>query len=106
MVFVVTEACVDIQDKSCIPVCPADCIFEGKRMTYINPNLCIDCGACVSACPVDAIFYDAELPTDQEQFVEINERFFDEVDAPKSGRKAGKIDHDVADVASLPNREV
>ncbi|MFT4123788.1 MAG: ferredoxin family protein [Microbacteriaceae bacterium] len=102
MVYVVTEACVDVQDKSCMRECPADCIFEGGRMTYINPGLCIDCGACVTACPVEAIYYEAELPADQEPFLSINERFFEEIETPKSGRKAGKIGYDVDLVAALP----
>ncbi|MFF1832136.1 ferredoxin [Paenarthrobacter sp. NPDC058040] len=103
MVYVVTEACVDVQDKSCMQECPADCIFEGGRMTYINPDLCIDCGACVSLCPVEAIFYDAELPEGQEAYAEINERFFNEVETPKGGRKAGKIAHDVEEILALTN---
>ena len=101
MVYVITEECVDVQDKSCMQECPADCIFDGRRMTYINPNLCIDCGACMTACPVDAVYYDAELPADKEEYVEINERFFEEVETPKSGRKAGKIDYDVDVIAVL-----
>src|SRR6478735_3127785 len=105
MVYVVTEACVDVQDKSCMQECPADCIFEGGRMTYINPDLCIDCGACVAACPVDAIFYEAELPAEQEQYIEINERFFAEVETPKGGRKAGKILFDVDMIAGLAPRK-
>ena len=101
MVYVITEACVDVQDKSCMQECPADCIFEGGRMTYINPDLCIDCGACVAACPVEAVYYEAELPDDQERFLAINERFFAETETPKGGRKAGKIDYDVDAVAAL-----
>lgn len=104
MAYVITEECVDIQDKSCMQECPADCIFEGQRMTYINPDLCIDCGACVTACPVDAVFYDAELPAEKMHFLDINERFFEETATPKSGRKAGKIAHDVDIIASLPRR--
>ncbi|PTT66210.1 ferredoxin [Arthrobacter sp. HMWF013] len=104
MVYVVTEACIDVQDKSCMQECPADCIFEGGRMTYINPDMCIDCGACVSLCPVEAIYYDAELPADQEQYIELNERFFAEVQTPKGGRKAGKIEFDVAEILAIPRR--
>ncbi len=104
MVYVIADACVDIQDKSCMQECPADCIFEGGRMSYINPDLCIDCGACMTACPVDAVYYDAELPADKEEYVGINERFFEEVETPKSGRKAGKIDYDVDVIAALPPR--
>lgn len=104
MVYVVTEACIDVQDKSCMQECPADCIFEGGRMTYINPDMCIDCGACVSLCPVEAIYYDAELPADQEPYIELNERFFAEVQTPKGGRKAGKIEFDVAEILAIPRR--
>ena len=104
MTYVITEACVDVQDKSCMEECPADCIFEGGRMTYINPDLCIDCGACVSLCPVEAIYYDAELPSDQEQYIELNERFFAGVQTPKSGRKAGKIAFDVDEILALSRR--
>jgi ferredoxin len=85
-------------------ICPADCIFEGGRMTYINPNLCIDCGACVPVCPVEAIYYDAELPNDQERFVDMNEQFFEVFDTPKSGRKAGKLAHDVDEILALKPR--
>ncbi|MBO0909826.1 ferredoxin [Arthrobacter sunyaminii] len=105
MAYVITEECVDIQDKSCMQECPADCIFEGRRMTYIDPALCIDCGACITACPVDAVYYEAELPAEKENYLEYNERFFEEVTTPKSGRKAGKIDHDVEEITALPARE-
>ena len=57
MTYIVTETCVDLKDKSCIEVCPVDCIHEATedRMVYIDPDECIDCGACVDPCPVDAI---------------------------------------------------
>ncbi|RFT23662.1 ferredoxin, partial [Bifidobacteriaceae bacterium GH022] len=29
--------------------CPVDCIYEGDRTLYINPNECVDCGACEPA---------------------------------------------------------
>lgn len=56
MTYVIGKECIDVQDKSCIDVCPVDCIYEGGRKTYINPNECIDCGACELACPEVAIF--------------------------------------------------
>ncbi len=31
--------------------CPVDCIYEGERKLYINPNECIDCGACETRVP-------------------------------------------------------
>lgn len=42
-------------DGSCVDCCPVDCIYEGLRKRYINPDECIDCGACLPECPVDAI---------------------------------------------------
>jgi NAD-dependent dihydropyrimidine dehydrogenase PreA subunit len=102
MTFVVTQACVDIQDRSCIQVCPADCIYEGGRMMYINPDQCIDCGACEEVCPTTAIRYDADLTEDNEQFLELNAEFFVGMDPVKGARKIGKIDRDVDYVAGLP----
>ncbi|MCX4816299.1 ferredoxin family protein [Streptomyces sp. NBC_01239] len=102
MTFVVTQACVDVQDKSCTQVCPADCIYEGGRMMYINPDQCIDCGACEEVCPMSAIRYDGDLTDADLQFVDINAEFFDGMETPKGARKLGRIDRDVPFVASLP----
>jgi NAD-dependent dihydropyrimidine dehydrogenase PreA subunit len=49
---------VDLKDKSCIQECPVDCIYEGGRMLYINPDECVDCGACEPVCPPGAIAYE------------------------------------------------
>ena len=103
MAFVVTQACVDVKDKSCIQVCPADCLFEGGRMMYINQDLCINCGACEAVCPTQAIRYDEELDGDDAMFVQINEQFFEGLDIAKGGRKMGLIGHDAAFVTQLPN---
>lgn len=51
MTYVIGKECIDVQDKSCIDVCPVDCIYEGGRKTYINPTECIDCGACEARLP-------------------------------------------------------
>jgi NAD-dependent dihydropyrimidine dehydrogenase PreA subunit len=105
MTFVVTQACVDIQDRSCIQVCPADCIYEGGRMMYINPDQCIDCGACEEVCPTSAIRYDADLTDENEKFLELNAEFFDGIGPVKGARKLGKMDRDVEYVAALPRLE-
>ena len=35
MTYVITGACVDLTDRSCMDVCPVDCIYEGARKLYI-----------------------------------------------------------------------
>ena len=74
MTYVVTETCIDLKDKSCIEVCPVDCIHEADedRMVYIDPEECIDCGACEPVCPVEAIFEEAAVPDKWKQFIQID----------------------------------
>ncbi len=104
MTFVVTQACVDIKDRSCIQVCPADCIYEGGRMMYINPDQCIDCGACEEVCPTQAIRYDGDLAGEDEKFLDLNADFFEDLGPVKGARKMGQIDRDVEYVAALPRQ--
>ena len=87
MTFVITQPCVDVQDQSCVEVCPVDCIhFDAgeDRMLYIEPEVCIDCGACEPACPVNAIFAEADLPEDQAHFLEINTLWFEDPAAARA----------------------
>jgi ferredoxin len=72
MTYVITEPCVDLKDRSCMDVCPVDCIHEADRILVIDPEECIDCDACVPECPVEAIFPDAVVPEEWKQFVKIN----------------------------------
>jgi len=72
LTYIIAEPCIDLKDKSCIDVCPVDCIHETDRMLVIDPEECIDCGACVPECPVEAIFDEAQLPDDQRQWLKIN----------------------------------
>jgi NAD-dependent dihydropyrimidine dehydrogenase PreA subunit len=76
--FVISQACIDVKDKSCVEVRPVDCIYTDAddRMCYIHPDDCIDCAVCESACPVQAIFPANETPSDALQFIEINARWF------------------------------
>ena len=54
--YIIAEPCIDIMDRSCVDVCPVDCIHEYGRILVIDPEECIDCGACEPECPVEAIF--------------------------------------------------
>lgn len=76
MTYVIGSECVDVMDKSCVQECPVDCIYEGARMLYINPDECVDCGACKPACRVEAIYWEGDLPDDQHQHLGDNAAFF------------------------------
>ena len=76
MAYIITEACIDVMDKSCIDECPVDCIKPGKNQMLINPYDCIDCGACEPVCPVEAIYYEDDVPDKQKIFIEINKKPF------------------------------
>ena len=76
MAYVINEHCIDEMDGSCVENCPVDCIYEGLRKRYINPDECIDCGACLPECPVDAIIAPDESP--DPVWVADNAAFFTE----------------------------
>ncbi len=74
MTYVVTENCIKCKYTDCVEVCPVDCFHEGPNFLVIDPEECIDCTLCEPECPVDAIYSEDEVPSDQEHFLEINER--------------------------------
>jgi hypothetical protein len=57
MTYIIAEPCIDIKDRSCVDVCPVDCIHEYERILVIDPE--------------DA------LPDKWEPFVKINYAFPD-----------------------------
>ena len=38
MTYVITSTCIDVKDGICQKVCPVECIYEGGRMMYIQPD--------------------------------------------------------------------
>ena len=77
MSYIIGESCVGCVDTACVSVCPVDCIngpisLDGRgqevlwmkphelfdKQLYIDPEMCINCGACIPECPVDAIYRD------------------------------------------------
>jgi NAD-dependent dihydropyrimidine dehydrogenase PreA subunit len=69
---IIAEPCIGTKDRSCVDVCPVDCIYEADDQLYINPEECIDCGACVPACPVSAIFPEEDVPGEWIMFIRKN----------------------------------
>jgi NAD-dependent dihydropyrimidine dehydrogenase PreA subunit len=87
MTYVITEPCIDVIDKSCVEVCPVDCIHfeEGTdRKLYIDPDECIDCGACEPVCPVTAIFAEDDVPDQWKEYTELDARWFKDPDAARA----------------------
>ena len=78
MTHVIAQPCIDVKDKSCVDVCPVDCIHgeEEDHQLYINPDDCIDCTLCVDACPVQAIFAEEDLPTEWSEFTKTNSDYY------------------------------
>lgn len=102
MTYIIAEPCVDVLDKACVEECPVDCIYEGERMLYIQPDECVDCGACEPVCPVEAIFYEDDVPDEWEPYVGANVDFFDELGSPGGASKVGKVESDAPFIKSLP----
>ncbi|MCL2736158.1 MAG: ferredoxin family protein [Propionibacteriaceae bacterium] len=102
MAYVIALPCVDVKDKACVEECPVDCIYEGHRTLYINPDECVDCGACEPVCPTTAIFYEDDLPSEWVEFAAINSAFFDDLGAPGGAARLGPQDKDHPFVTSLP----
>jgi len=78
MTYVITQPCIDEKDAACVDVCPVDCIHatEEDEQYYINPQICIDCGACLPVCPVHAIYELAAVPERWRSFIHINADYF------------------------------
>lgn len=101
MSYIIGNACDGVCDTACVRVCPVDCIhgpidvngrgmevdgmskeeLVGKQL-YIDPSVCIDCGACVPECPVKAI-YNSEYTTirieGNDESVKKNYEFFNQI---------------------------
>src|SRR5262245_54009677 len=82
MPYVITEACITVKDKSCVDVCPVDCIYEGPDQLFIRPDECIDCGACEPECPVTAIFPEEDVPGNMREYIQINRDVFKSENPP------------------------
>ena len=93
--YIIAEPCIDIKDRSCVDVCPVDCIHEFERILIIDPEECIDCGACEPECPVEAIFPEDALPDKWEPFVKINYAYGEGADVVNNLTNEYATEHNV-----------
>lgn len=92
MTYVVGGGCCS--DASCVAVCPVNCIhpspgepdFGQTDGVFIDPQICIDCGACAEACPVDAISPLDQLAADDHR-IAANANFY--IDNPNRRSDGG-----------------
>lgn len=78
MTYTICEPCIDVKDQSCVEACPVDCIHgdDDDRMLFIDPDVCIECGACEPVCPVSAIRQDSDVPDEWKQYTQINADYY------------------------------
>jgi NAD-dependent dihydropyrimidine dehydrogenase PreA subunit len=113
MTYVIAEPCIDVVDRACVDECPVDCIYEGERALYIQPDECVDCGACEPVCPVEAIYYEDDLPEQWSEYTADNARFFEEtlpgqsepLGSPGGASRVGALGVDTELVASHPRQD-
>jgi len=90
-----------------------DCIYEGARALYIQPDECINCGACVPVCPEEAIYFEEDLPEASQRHLRDNADFFNQtlpgrsepLGSPGAATPIGRVGVDTPLVASYPQPE-
>ncbi len=109
MTYVIAEPCVDVHDRACVDECPVDCIYDGLRKGYIQPDECVECGACEPVCPVSAIFQRDDLPAEWRHYERVDREFFGPdvtgIGAPGGAAQYGIIGYDHPEVAAVPPLE-
>lgn len=84
MSFVITQACIGTKATECEKVCPVDCIHPGEgeegfsetEQLFIDPKICINCGACMAVCPVMAVYPEEDVPMPLRLFMRKNVDYF------------------------------
>jgi ferredoxin len=71
MPHVVTDNCRLCLFTDCVEHCPVQCFHADGKRSYIDPDVCIDCGACIPACPVQAI-HEVFEPDDGRELLDLN----------------------------------
>jgi NAD-dependent dihydropyrimidine dehydrogenase PreA subunit len=60
----------------CIHPSKTEAGFDGEPQLYIDPDVCIECGACEPVCPVEAIRQDTEVPAEWQQYIQVNADYY------------------------------
>jgi NAD-dependent dihydropyrimidine dehydrogenase PreA subunit len=102
--YVITDACVDVMDKSCMEECPADCIHGGDRMLCIQPDACVECRRREPVCPQISLCHHEDLPAHSKHFEQVNAEFFTlgspPLGSPGRARRTDRVGHDHPEVAA------
>lgn len=72
MPHIVTDNCAGCRYTDCVSHCPVECFHADDERLYIDPDVCVDCGACIPACPVQAIYDIVDMPDEMEPWIAIN----------------------------------
>jgi len=72
MPHIVTDNCQRCRFTECVDHCPVQCFHADDEQLYINPDVCVDCGACIPVCPVQAIYDVVDMPDDKEPWIAVN----------------------------------
>ena len=89
MTYTIIEACIGEKDRSCIDVCPVDCIHDDVHLDGNSEDeskdkiLYIDPDECKPACPFTAIFAEDDVPEEMQVYTEINALWFKDRDAAR-----------------------
>ena len=74
MPHIVTSGCVDKKYQECVAVCPVEAFREADTYLVIDPDERIDCGACITEYPIHAIFDEFDVPDEEKEWIERNEK--------------------------------
>jgi ferredoxin len=72
MPHIVNDNCRQCRFTDCVEHCPVQCFHADGERTYIDPDVCIDCGACIPVCPVQAISEVIDFSDDEQHWLAIN----------------------------------
>lgn len=99
MTYVITQNCC--KDTTCVSACPVNCIapapgagdFDDQPMLFIDPAVCIDCGACADACPVDAAVPEDALGEAERIYADLNAGYYRRTSAEPAPAAHGPLFH-------------